>query len=209
MSNEATKVVIPEGYWENAQGSLIPISKIKEIDKLRHEFVLERFNDARSLNAQMSKFKAGIFNLVDTFAELSAQEHGVSLGGLKGNISLLSFDGKLRIDRKIGETIAFDESLQAARKLIDECKHEWMDGARDELAAMLNDAFQVDQLGRIRSARILGLRRYDIEDERWQRAMNIISNAVFVSGSKAYVRFYERVGDSNEWKSLSLDMASV
>lgn len=66
----------------------------------------------------------------------------------------------------------------------------------------------MDKEGNLSTARILGLRRVDIQDDRWQRAMQAISDSVQVVGSKDYVRFYER--DSlGKYQPISLDMAVV
>jgi hypothetical protein len=57
--------------------------------------------------------------------------------------------------------------------------------------------------------RILGLRRLEITDERWRAAMTAIGESVQVIGTKQYVRFYERMGDSDRYASIPLDMVAV
>ncbi|MOA60638.1 hypothetical protein D3C78_1855660 [compost metagenome] len=73
----------------------------------------------------------------------------------------------------------------------------------------MNDAFRVDQAGNIRTGSVLALRRLQIEDERWQRAMQAIGEAVQVVNTKSYVRVYERVGDSEQYQAIPLDIAGV
>lgn len=206
---QSTDKQIPEGYREDAQGRLWPESLVKDIDKARDELVLELVKRAQSLREMLIKFKALTFGDIEAFADMSAEQYDVKLGGKKGNITLYSFDGKYKIQRAIQESISFDERLQSAKQLIDECLKSWSEGARPELMALVNDAFRVDQHGDIRTARILALRRLDIEDERWNKAMTAIGEACQVVGSKAYVRFYERVGDTNQYKPISLDIAGV
>lgn len=103
----------------------------------------------------------------------------------------------------------FDERIQAAKVLIDECLNEWSEGSRPELRALIERAFNVDKEGNLNTSRILGLRRVDIKDKRWLNAMQAISESVQVVSSKAYVRIYERVGDTDTWKPISLDIAGV
>ena len=74
---------------------------------------------------------------------------------------------------------------------------------------LINDAFRTDRNGELRTARILALRRHDIADPRWVKAMDAISDALQVTGSKLYVRVYERVGDSDQYRPISLDIAGV
>lgn len=200
---------IPEGYWQDANGALHHESLIKPIDKTRDALVRDLFAKARALQAAMVEFKAAAFGDIEAFIELSAEQYGANLGGKKGNVQLMSFDGSLKIQRAIAESIAFDERLQAAKALIDECLHEWTKDARPELLTLVNDAFRVDQKGDIRTARVLALRRLDIDDPRWKQAMLAIGEACQVIGSKAYVRFYERSDNSDVFRAVSLDIASV
>lgn len=200
---------IPDGYMEDAQGRLVPIETVKEIDRLRDQTVREIVARAKEVNDILAKFKAGVFGDIEAFIQLSGEKYGVTMGGKKGNVSLLSFDGRYKIQRAIAESLVFDERLQVAKELVDQCIHEWSEGSRAEIRALINDAFQVDTEGRVNTARILGLRRLDIKDEKWQKAMLAISDSVQVSGSKAYFRVYERVGDSDQYRAISLDIAAV
>lgn len=199
----------PDGYRKDAQGRLIPEDQIKPIDKLRDELVLSLATKAKALQKQMRDFKQMAYSEIQEFVELSANEYGTKLGGKKGNVTLLSFDGSNKIQHAVQESLAFDERLQVARSLIDECLQEWVKDARPELAVIVNDAFRVDTKGEIRTARVLSLRRYEIEDVRWQRAMDAIGDACQVVGSKIYIRFYERVGDSEHYRPVTLDIAGV
>lgn len=200
---------IPAGYRRDAQGRLVHEEQIKPVDKLRDELVLALVQRARTTHDALVQYKAAAFGEIEAFLDLSAAEYGTKIGGKKGNVSLLSFDGRYKIQRAVQESIAFDERLQAARALIDECLREWTEGARPELATLVNDAFRVDTNGEIRTARVLALRRLEITDERWLRAMDAIGDACQVVGSKSYIRVYERIGDSDQYRAISLDIAGV
>lgn len=200
---------IPAGFRQDAQGRLVPESMIKPIDLERDRLVQHLVDRASELNGQLADFKAVAFGDIEAFVELSAEQYGARLGGKKGNVTLLSFDGRYKIQRAIQESIAFDERLQAARALIDECLRDWTEGARPEVVTLVNDAFRTDTKGEIRTARVLALRRMEIADERWQRAMQAISEACQVVGSKSYIRVYKRVGDTDQYEPISLDIAGV
>ena len=73
----------------------------------------------------------------------------------------------------------------------------------------MSDAFNVDKEGNISTGRILSLRRLDFTDEKWLRAMEALSNSVRVQCSKSYIRIYERVGDTDQYRPISLDIASL
>ncbi|WP_413672286.1 DUF3164 family protein [Massilia cellulosiltytica] len=201
--------VIPDGYRKNAQGHLIPEALIKPIDLERDRLVAELVNGAKTVSAQMQAFKNKVFGDFNAFVQLSAEEYKVSIGGKKGNVTLFSFDGRYKVQIATADRVAFDERLQAAKALIDECIAAWSAGSSPELIALVQQAFNADREGNLNTGRILALRRMEIKDERWQRAMTAIGESVQVVGSKQYVRFYERVGETEQYAPISLDMATV
>lgn len=200
---------IPPGFRLKHDGSYVPETTIKPIDLARDQIVNEIVGKAKALSADISTFKAASFEDIQAFIEMSAEQYGAVVGGKKGNVTLMSFDGRYKIQRAIAENITFDERLQASKQLIDECIHTWSEGANDNIRALVNDAFQVDKEGNISIGRVLGLRRLNITDEKWQKAMQAISDAIQVVGSKTYVRVYERVGDSDKWSAIALDVAGA
>jgi len=74
---------------------------------------------------------------------------------------------------------------------------------------MVNQAFQVSKEGRIDTGRVLGLRKLDIDDPQWHRAMTAIADAIRVTSSKTYIRFYEIDPETGVRSAISLDLAAV
>lgn len=206
---DTPQTVVPEGFWQDAQGRLVPESMVKPIDQERDRLVKHLVDRASELSSELADFKAVAFGDIEAFVELSAEQYSAKVGGKKGNVTLYSYDGRFKIQRAVQESIVFDERLQAARALIDDCLRDWTKGARPEVVTLVNDAFRTDTKGEIRTARVLALRRLEIRDERWQRAMTAIGEACQVIGSKSYIRVYERIGDSDQYKAISLDIAGV
>lgn len=197
-----------EGYMENAQGHQVPLAQVQEIDKARHELVMEKVSKVKSMHELLAKLKAELMADVGAFVQLSAEKYGAKVGGDKGNVTLLSFDGKYKIARQVAEHITFDERLQAAKALIDDCLRDWTKDARSEIQALIDQAFQVDKEGRISTTRVLGLRKLNITDERWLKAMQAIGDSIQVTGTKSYVRVYERQ-PSGAYTAIPLDMAAI
>ncbi len=195
-------------YRQDAKGNLVPLANIKEIDLLRDELVMEIAGKAHKVQQQMTAFKADSMADIAAFVQLSADRYDVAVGGKKGNVTLHSFDGAYRVNLSMQDTLVFDEGLLAAKALIDECINEWTEGSRSELKTLINAAFQVDKEGNISTARVLGLRRLEIKDEKWQRAMEALSDSLQVHTSKQFVRVYKR-DDAGEYQLVSLDIAKV
>lgn len=201
--------MVPEGYKEDAKGNLVPIAKIKDIDLARDDLVHEIVQEAEELHVLLADFKTHVFGNIAAFVQMSGEQYGAKLGGHKGNVTLTSYDGRYKIQRAYAETLVFDERLQAAKSLIDECINRWTDGVNDNVKVLVNGAFEVDKEGNINTTKVLSLRQYKIDDSAWKNAMDAISESLRVAGTKAYVRIYKRVGDSDEYVPISLDLASV
>lgn len=197
------------GHRVDSQGRLVPESMVQEIDKLRDELVLTLAARAERLSQHIAREKAFFFSEIDAFVSLSLSEYGVERGGEKGNVTLISYCGRYKIVRAVAELIRFDERLQAAKTLIDECLNDWTSEARSEIRVIVQDAFRVDQAQNIRVQQVLGLRRFEIEDPRWKRAMLAIGDSIQIVGSKSYVRFYTRISGTDQWRAIPLDIATV
>lgn len=205
----AEEKIIPAGYWQDASGSLIPVAKIKEIDKVRHQVVTDVCKQAEVESERLLGFKTTALQALADFIDRSLADYDVKHGGKKGNVTLISFDGKYKIVRTFQPTVGFDERLMAAKALIDECIHGWSKGSNANMKVLVNDAFQVDQQGKINTGRVLGLRRLKIDDEKWLLAMQAISDSMRVDSSKQYIRFYKRFDDTGEYLPITLDVAAI
>lgn len=198
----------PDGYARDAHGRLVPRSLIRDIDVARDDLVNEIATKVTLMSEKIAALKLSIFNDIAAFVEMSAEKYDVKLGGEKGNVSLVSYDGRYKVLRAIQETLVFDERLQAAKSLIDSCLQRWSQGAQPEIKVLINDAFQVDKAGNINTGRVLGLRRLEIIDPEWLLAMKAIGEALQVVGSKSYVRVYER-NAVGKYMPISLDVAGA
>lgn len=198
----------PDDYMVNGQGGLIPISQIRTIDLERDALVKELFACAETMENHVKGFKTKIMGDIAAFVELSFEQHGVKRGGKKGNITLTTYAQDLRIRLDISEEVRFTEQLQVARALIDECLLDWTDGAKDQLKALINHVFEVDKEGNISVTKVLGLRRYNIDDPRWNKAMQIIGESIQIAGTKPRLTFARRDADG-AWKTVNLNVSTI
>lgn len=204
-----TQHAVQDGYWRDAKRNLTPVDLIKEIDVQRDVLVGDLVVQALHISELLRQFKIAAFGDIQAFKELSAEQYGVSLGGKKGNVTLFSYDGQYKIQLAVQDKISFDERLQAAKALIDECLKDWVQGAKPEIHSIIDQAFAVDKEGNINTGAVLSLRRLNIEDARWLKAMEAIGEAIQVVGSRQYIRIYQRVGDSDQYIPVALDIAGV
>ncbi|MFM5236662.1 DUF3164 family protein [Aeromonas veronii] len=193
---------------QNAQGHWVPENLIAPADKLRDEVVMGIIAAAREQRAQLAAFKIGAMQQIADFVDLSAEQYGVAWGGTKGNVTLLSFYGRYKLIRAVGEHRKFDERIQAAKVLIDQCIARWSDGASSEIRALVDHAFRVSKSGHIDVNQVLSLRQLNIDDPDWLLAMQAAVDAIQVTGTSQYLRLYERDAHGR-YIQMSLDLAKV
>ena len=202
-------MAIPAGYMKDSAGRLVPESMVKPTEKLEDQLVTKIMDFASALSYQISRFKAHTGDDIATFLSLIDEQYNVKKGGHKGNMTLQTYDGLKKVQVAVSENIAFGAELQTAKTLIDECINEWGVNSRPEIVTLIDHAFQVDKEGKINRNALLSLRRLDIKDETWQRAMQAITDSIRIDGSKQYYRFYERETPKSAWKAVTVDLAKA
>lgn len=207
--NEATNVMIPEGYMRNASGHLVPEDQVRDQDKLRDEVARELVQEALELNARLAAFKRKALADIADLVEIAAERYDVRLGGKKGNVTAATYDGQYRVQRAYAERVTFTEELEAAKALINDCIMRWSEGANPHIRALVDRAFRTDSKGQIKTTAVLELLRLEIDDEGWLRAMEALKDSIQSAGTAVYIRVYKRVGDSDQYQAVPLDLAAV
>ena len=207
----AAGVVVINGkdYMPDAKGGFVPVETIKPAEKLEDETVRKIMAFAEDLSAQIGRFRGHTMTDLGEFDALLAQEYGSQKGGAKGNRTYQTFDGLMKVQVQVADYIDFGSQLQIAKKLLDECLLEWAADSRPEIRAIITRAFNTDKEGQVNRSEIFMLLRLDIEDPRWQEAMRAIRDAMRVTGSKEYVRFYKRRTVTDRWDAVTIDLAKA
>ncbi len=196
-------------YLRDAKSSLVPIVAVKPMDLLIDELVRAKLAEARAVSATITAFKQGTFEGVGELQALLAQQYDAAIGGKKGNITLSTYDGCAKIQVAVADQLEFGPELQVAKSLIDDCVREWSADSRVEIRALIDRVFSVDKEGQISHAGLFMLLRVEIQDDRWQRAMEAIRDSIRIIGSRTYLRFYDRPTPDGAWRGVSLDIASA
>jgi hypothetical protein len=201
---------IPDGFMKDGKGNLVSLGNIKQVDLIKDELAKQLVAKAIELQVVMAEFKHLAMQQMDDLMELLAQEHGVNLGGKKGNVSIRSFDQSLKVTVQVQERIELGPELTLAKKLIDECLNAWTEGGNQNIRALVNKVFATDKQGTLNPQRILTLRNLEISDDtgKWQQAMNIIAESVSVVDSSRFIRFY-RSDKNGQEEAVSLDIAKL
>ncbi|MGI5869067.1 MAG: DUF3164 family protein [Kiritimatiellia bacterium] len=190
-----TTITTPDGkrLALNAAGAYVPLENIREIDIVRDELVTRLATEARRIAGETAAFRDAALEQAEDFRVLSAQDHDIHLAGSRGGYSLQSFDGRFKIVVDSATLVSTNEKVSVARDAILSCVRRWSEGANAPLVELVSRAFEVDKQGHLSVSRLLALRSYRIEgDAEWDAAMEALSEGLVASGSKTYLRFYER-----------------
>lgn len=209
MQTEMNQNEVPAGYMKNALGHLVPTELVRESDLLRDELARDLAVEAMELSEKLQAFKRKALGDIEALIALSAEKYGIKIGGKGGNAQLYSYDGKYRIERVNAKVIVFTEELEAAKALVEKCIIKWSDGARSELKAIVMQAFKPNTKGELRTSAVIELLRLEIDDEDWKQAMQALKDCLQANGTTTYVRVYKRIGTSEKYQLISLDLAGV
>lgn len=193
----------------DGDGAKIPVSVVKPQHLLEDDLVRAEIGHALALSDQVARFHAHSFANIAAFEALIAEKYGATVGGKKGNKTLMSLDGLYKVTVQVADNIMFGPELQVAKRLVDECLSDWSAGANAELKAVIARAFNTDKEGQINRSALYSLLRLEINDDRWKQAMQAIRDAMRVVGSKSYVRFYQRPATDAQWQPITIDLAKA
>lgn len=198
-----------QGRWIDSAGNPVPPKYIGKVEKKRDAMVEKLFRQALQTQERLRKLKQLVNRDIAAYLDWLASEHGEESLNPGGNYELDTFSGDKRVKVKVNKMIEFDERLQLAKQKIDRCLLKWSEGGNANLQVVVCDAFKVDQKGNVDTRRILGLRRLKIRDKEWTAAMDLISEAVTITGSRTYLMFQVRSTPSVDWETVRLDLAGV
>lgn len=207
----AAGIVLINGreFMTNAKGGLDPVANVKDQYKLEDQTVRKCVGFADDLNAQIGRFRGHTAADLTALDQLLAEKYGVKIGGKKGNRTYQTYDGLMKVTVQVSDQITFGPELQVAKTLIDECLTEWSADSRPEIQSIVTRAFNTDKEGQVNRSDVFMLLKLDISDERWTKAMEAIRDAIRVTGSKEYVRFYRRKSLQDDWQAITIDLAKA
>jgi|TARA_R100001224_G_C3996195_1_gene141012 hypothetical protein len=206
--NEQTST-IPEGYVRNASGHLVPEAQVRDQDKLRDQVARDLATEALELSGKLAAFRKKALSDIADLVSIAAAKYDVQLGGTKGNVTVSTYDGRFKVTRTYAERVTFTEELEAAKELINDCIMRWSEGANVNIRALVDRAFRTDSKGQIKTTAVLELLRLEIDDAGWQRAMAALKDSIQSAGTSVYIRVYQRIGNSDQYQAVPLDLAAV
>lgn len=209
---EAQAIQIPEGWVRNAAGNLVHESEIREQDKLRDRVVMDIAQEAQRLHDALKALKEKALADIDDLITIAGEKYDMKLGGPKGNVSLLSFDGRYKLKRIYSDTITYTEEMEVAKAKVFECISRWGKTAHEDahkhLLTLATRAFRLNRNGEISISRVTDMIRAEINDPDWKKAMQAVQDSLIVNGRAVYIQVQERIGEK-KYSTILLDIAGV
>lgn len=195
-----------QGRWIDAQGKPIPVRYVDQSDKMRDRLVMKLARQAEKLSRQITDFKITAFDEIEKYLDRLEKMYNINSRTKVGNKVLTDFSNTMKIEIRVIKLIDFDDRLILAKSIIDDCIKRWSKGANDKLLLLVEEAFKVDNRGKLDKTRIMALRRWNIQDEQWRKAMDIIADSIKVVNTKSYIRFSVK-NEKGDWEAIPLDIA--
>lgn len=192
-------------HWIDSAGLEVPVDYIAPQDKKRDALVEKLVERSKKINAYLAKEKAAMEREISRYLDTIAEAKGTSW---EGGTTLYNFDMSQAIVVKIHKRFTFDENLNLAKALIDQCIKSWSPGANDKIIALVNRAFKVDAKGDINAREIISLRQLQFPDPTWQEAMDLIAQSMKVIETKTYYNFQE-ADDTGRLVSIVLSFPAI
>ena len=194
---------IPEGHFRDARGKIVHMSLITDADATRDATVVSTVLRAIDMAATVNAFFADILGELEAFCELSAERFGTSFGKTE-SYAMTSYDGRFKVAVACDATLTVNETINTAKKLLDECIADWTNGGKPQAVALVQDTFRQGKFGRISIARLLTLLRHKNAeafkgDERFQQVCKAIESSLQETGKKRYIRFHHRATPADKW----------
>ncbi|HIS14745.1 MAG TPA: DUF3164 family protein [Candidatus Ornithospirochaeta stercorigallinarum] len=104
--------------------------------------------------------------------------------------------------------LTFNEQIQVAKQLIDDYLDELTKDSNPELRTIVSAAFRLRQ-GRIDVKSVLKLREYNISDDRWKKAMDIIDDAKQIVSTKKCLLLYVRNKLTGAMENQPFDLSTL
>lgn len=206
---DTNQTPVPAGYVRNAVGHLVPEENVREQDKLRDQVARDLATAAIALNEALAHFKQKALAEIADLVSIAGDRYGMQMGGKKGNVSVISYDGQFKVMRSYADRISFTEEMEVAKEAVLNCVNTWAEGTNSHLRTIINRVFTPSRNGQIKTADVLDLLRLEIDDERWKTAMQAVKDSILVTGTAVYIRVYRRIGTTDQYQAIPLDLAAV
>lgn len=179
-------------YWKNAEGDLIPVSRIFPHEKKSDRLVESLHKRIGNLQEKIKAEKAAIAKSVNDYLAVVAADHNEEW---EGGTTLFNFDKSKQVEVRLSKHYVTDERMGIAETKIKNLIRKWAPGSNDNLIALVEIAFELDKQGKYNVDKIIELRKVKIKDKEWKEAMDLAFDSISTDYTKTYFNFRKKNAD--------------
>jgi hypothetical protein len=204
-----TKQTSKDKAWRDEAGNTIPFPRTTKYERAAEASVFSIANQAKRLHDGLAEFKEHVRAEADRLYELFTTENGV-IGKGKGSATFFNFDRSIKVAVKVNDQITFDENtIELAKKEMDELMAEGLEGAKDYIKPILMDAFSTSN-GKLDTKKVLGMKKWRsrVNHPKFDRMCDFIDKAIRRPSSREYFQVWVR-DENGEYQDIQLNFASI
>lgn len=186
-------------------GHDVPVKYVSKYDRLRDERtkrILARFRKERKALEAVVRDSLADIAVIQGAREAAAAE--------KGNFSVTSFDGLVRVAIDQAWHIELDDRVRDARDRMLAYARKLCSKAGPDAAALLEiveEAFAANSAGRLSVGRVLSLCRRNINAREWTEARDMLLASLLPEKGRCYIHVYSRPDMQHDFEMVRLDLA--
>lgn len=198
-----------EKVWTDESGNQVTVSRLSKTELLMERISGSILRNAIRLHNELSTFKASIRKACDEVYNTYYAERNLTPAG-RGNFTFYNFNRTIKIEVSVNDRIEIDElGIITAKQLLDEYISENVSTKHDVIKQLIIDAFSTTR-GKIDSKKIVNLIRYrsKINDEKFNRAVELLEQSIRKPESRIYFRIWQRE-PGGQWQNIDLNFSSI
>lgn len=198
-----------EKVWTDESGNQVQVSRLSGSEKLKERISYKILRDAVRLHNELLDFKDKVRKACEEVYNTYHAEQNLTPGG-RGNFTFYNFNRTIKIEVSVNDRIEFDAlGITTAKQLLDEYISENVSTKHDVIKQLIIDAFSTTR-GKIDSKKIINLIRYrsKINDEKFNRAVELLEQSIRKPESRIYFRIWQRE-PGGQWQNIDLNFSSV
>ena len=193
-----------EKKWIDKRGNEVHADMVRVDEKLKSDMLSEILSKVLKGKAEKERVLKEIDDEIEGYMNLLRDVYHIPTKENKGNVTLVNFSGTIKVQKAVNEVIELNEKLILAKENIDEFLKQETTSSSSTIKTLVAKIFEVDKKGSVNTRQILSLRSYDIDNPLWNEAMTLIDEAITVTGTKRYTRFYHRPSPEDGWEAIVL-----
>ncbi len=204
-----SEIQIPEGYAMRANGDLVKLENLTALEREEDALVASLFPRAKALHDAMARFKYDSMHAIEAMLKRCVEEHGIKkFTKIKGNVQFVSVNGKYKIQRAVDDRIEHDSSVEVAMQKFALYSNVLKEQSGPDAAKFI-DLATTAKNGKYSTSRLIDLLNKDIDHPLYVGAKAALMRSLFISGTKAYLRFYVRSETDDTWLPMPLQFSSI